>query len=237
MAPDIRDPEADAEVVSDPAVPQLQIAGPAAPESAEQVPELKLQFEGSCENHKKGKIIELNQGQREELHVEVGQNVELIGPAGEVIGVFTVARGAKANHALMRTGAFRANAPENFIGQTLTIRASKGPAEGELRLQRRAETAPGPEQRMPREYYIEHALGLDPKVYVTIPKALATQMGITSPIAKGKIAGADSKEHEMAIVVTESAFVGFTTQAAKLLNLPAMLNNIKLRVEDGKLVM
>lgn len=211
---------------------------PHAAEAVEAMPELRLTVAGECNNNA-GKYVGLNQGQREALHVSVGGTVELLDDEGKRVGIFTVGTGSKS---LSRTpGQFTANGIDT--GKTVTLRAMKGPPEGELpfELQHGIEGA-NSENHIRRQGIIRDRLNLDPEAYVTIPTSLAAQIGIKpapgktiAPISKATIKGVDGVEHEVAIVPTGTA-VGLTTAAAEKLQIPIALRTIRLRVDAGKLV-
>ncbi len=207
-------------------------------EAVEIVPEMRLTVAGPC-NNPAGQYVGLNQGQREKLGVEVGQTVELVGDDGKSLGVFTVGTGSKK--LLLTPGSFTANGVD--VERIVTVRARKNPPEEDLEfgVQHLAETA-DKEKHERRQDIILNRLKLDPDIYITIPTSLAAQIGIKppsgktiAPISQGIIKGADGQEHEVAIVPTGS-LIGFTTKAAEKLGIPAQLEKIRLRIDNGKLV-
>lgn len=210
-----------------------------ATEAAETVPELLLTVTGLC-NNPIGRYVGLNKGQREQLQVEIGGVVELVGDDGRSIGVFIVGSGSKT--LLHQPDAFTANCVET--GKTYKVRRPKsGPQESDTELSvRHAVETQDPEKHERHKGIIEIRLKLDPELYVVIPGALAHQMGIRPPqgktiasISTGRIKGVDGNVREIPVVPAGSE-IGFTTKAAQQLGIPHELKSIRVRVEDGILV-
>ncbi len=216
------------------------VPAPPLPEGVEKVPELHLTVAGPC-NNPSGRYVGLNQWQREQLAVAVGETVELFSDDGASIGVFTVGTGSKK--LLNKTDVFTANVDSAHIEKVLTVKARKLAPESpmELNVQHMAEKA-DKEKDARRRDIIEHRLKLDPAVYVTIPTPVAALLGIKAPqgqtiapISSGKIRGLDGKDCEIAFVPTGSS-IGFTSEAAKKLGIPPQLEKIRIRVDNGVLV-
>jgi hypothetical protein len=211
---------------------------PTTPESAEVVPEMTLTVAGPCKNPN-GHYVGLNQGQREKLQVQMGETVELFDDGGKSIGVFTVGSGSK--ELLLTPAKFTANGID--AGATVKVSARKKPPEDDIafNVQFNVENV-NPENDQRRSDIIQNRLKMDPDVYLTVPTSLATQIGIKppqgktiAPISKGQIKDAEGKIHEIAIVPTGSS-IGFTTKAAKQLSIPAQLQTIRIRVDNGMLM-
>lgn len=213
---------------------------PPSAEAVETEPELRLTVAGPC-NNSNGRYVGLNQWQREQLKVTVGETVELFSDDGANIGVFTVGTGSKK--LLNNTAIFTANVDAAHIGKMLTVKPRKQAPENpmEFCVQHMVEKVDA-EKNARRRDIIEHRLQLDPAVYVTIPTPVAALLGIKAPsgqtiapISRGKIRGVDGKDCEIAFVPTSDS-IGFTSEAAKKLGIPPQLEKIRIQIDNGVLV-
>lgn len=210
---------------------------PPPPEAVERVPEMRLAVAGAC-NNPHGNYVGLNKGQRDKLQVEVGSSVELFDDAGRSLGVFTVGTGSKA--LLLEPTKFTANGMD--MGTTVTVKRAVKKPEQEIRLHvsHGVETSESHERRVGiiQRRFPE----MDPEIYITVPTALGRELGFPPnpakatilSITKGKIriGGID---HEI-VMVPSGNTIGFTTQAAQKLGIPAELGTITVRVDNGVLV-
>lgn len=208
------------------------------PEAVEVITEIQLTVARPCANPN-GNYVGLSQAQRERLGVQVGDTVEVVGEDGESLGLFTVGKGSK--DLIQTPSKFTTNGVD--VGSMITVRTIKRPPERDMEftVQHAAETV-DPEKHTRRRDIIAKRLGSDPDVYVTIPTALAAQIGIRPPPGKtiasigfGKIKGTDGVVHNIAIVPTGNS-IGFTTKAAEQLDIPPQLTTIRIKVDNGVLV-
>lgn len=212
-------------------------ATPHPPEASETVPELSLTVAGAC-NNPNGRYVGLSKGQRDKLQVEVGSSVELFDGGGKSLGIFTVGTGSKA--LLLESGKFTANGVDTGTAVTVKKAVKKPEREIDLPVTHRIEAA---EQHERRAGIIRNRFpDMDPETYITIPTALGRELGFSpSPasatvlsISKGKVRIGDT-DHEI-VMVPSGTTVGFTTKAGQKLGIPAELGAIKVRIDNGVLV-
>lgn len=239
--------ETEAEVVQQP-----ELSAPKAQElneAPEKGPEVRLNVAGPCKNPD-GKYVGLSKVQRDRLGVEVGGNVELFDISGKSMGLFMVGAGSK--ELLSRQDAFTVNGVS--AGEAVTVKKAVDKQESDMTLDvaHGVEVVPGGLSEDEKKKYegrlasraskiAERFPELDPKAYVVVPSAVAKSMGIEAPkgstvlpVSKGKIR-IGGVEHEIAIVPSGNS-IGFTTEAAKSLGIPTQLNQIRVRVVEGVLV-
>lgn len=214
----------------------------AVTESQEAVSELKLTVFDRCKNTE-GLYVGLSAVQRTKLDVEVGGTVEIIDEKGQSFGVFTVGKGSSeiADH----TDLFTVNGVEEST--TVTVRKAIStpdkPKEFKLPITHAVETTI---ERVKHKARIEKIAvrfpNLDSEMYITLPTAVAAQLGIkpepgktVAPISKCLVRDASGRQIEMAIVPAGTT-IGFTSDAAKELDIPAGLAEIKIIIDKGVLV-
>lgn len=218
-------------------------------EASEKGPELRLNVAGPCKNPE-GKYVGLSKVQRDRLGVEVGGNVELFDVGGKSLGLFMVGSGSK--ELLSQPEAFTVNGVSS--GEAVTVKKAADKQESDMTFDvvHGVEVVPGGLSEDEKKKYegrlasraskiAERFPGLDPRAYVVVPSSLAKSMGIEAPkgstvlpVSKGKVR-IGGTEHEIAVVPSGNS-IGFTTEAAKSLGIPTQLNQIRVRVIDGVLV-
>lgn len=215
----------------------------AVQEGQEAVPELKLTVVNYC-NNQAGRYVGLNKVQRDHLGVEVGGTVELFDEKDANLGLFTV--GAGSREYTEEPEIFTVT-PQVKIGDFLTVKKSTAspdkPREFNLHITHAVEKTVEPEKHRGRtEKNAERFPELDPDMYITLPTAVAAQLGIkpepgktVAPISKRTVRDASGYKVEMAIVPGGTT-IGFTSDAAKELDIPKELTEIRIIIDKGVLV-
>lgn len=212
----------------------------AVQENREAVPELKLTVFDSCKNPN-GLYVGLSKLQRDRLGVEVGGTVEITDEKKQSLGVFTVGKGSSeiADH----TDLFTANGIEKSA--TVTVRKSVStpdkPREFTFPCIHSVEKMDQTKHTARTEEIASRFPDLDQEAYAVLPTAVASELGIkpeagktVAPISRGRVK-VSGIETEIAIVPSGQT-VGFTSAAAKKLNIPAGLAEIKIIIDKGVLV-
>lgn len=217
-----------------------QVAAESVQAAVEVVPSLELRLEAACSNPD-GNYVGLSAAQRSRLGVEVGGTVELM-DGSQSLGLFMVGKGLKVLQS--QPDAFSANLADGFKGRSITVR--KAPAKMEKDVSYMVSLGAEASERHERRKTViaERFSDMDPEAYVTVPTALLKQMGVTPlpdskkatalPISKGQLKIGDQM-HTVVFVPSGEA-IGFTTKAATQLNIPVSLFNLRVRVEEGVLV-
>ncbi|MBI2638889.1 hypothetical protein HYW83_04850 [Candidatus Peregrinibacteria bacterium] len=220
------------------AAPSTTTGTPPKPEATEVVPEMSLTVAGAC-NNPHGNYVGLNKGQRDKLQVEIGSSVELMDGAGQSLGIFTVGTGSK--NLLLESEKFTANGVG--VGATVTVKRAVKKSEREINLSA-SYGIEAAEQHERRAGIIRNRFpDMDPEDYITVPTALGRELGFSpNPAAKAtvlsiskgrvRIGGID---HEI-VMVPSGSTIGFTTKAAQRLGIPKELGTIKVRIDNGVLV-
>lgn len=215
----------------------------AVQEDREAVPELKLTVIDHCKNQA-GRYVGLSKAQRERIDVEVGGTVELFDEKGTSLGFFTVGAGSKE---YAQDPEIFTITPQVKIGDTLTVKkpsvSPDKPQEFNLQVTHAVEKTVEPAKHGARvEKIAARFPNLDPNMYITLPTAIAAQLGIkpepgktVAPISKCTVRDASGRTVEMAIVPGGTT-IGFTSDAAKELDIPAELSEIKLTIDKNVLV-
>lgn len=168
----------------------------------------------------------------------MGSSVELFDGGGKSLGIFTVGTGSKV--LLLDPGKFTANGVDMGTAVIVKKAVKKPEREIDLPVTHGIEAA---EQHERRAGIIRNRFSdMDPETYITVPTALGRELGFSpSPavatvlsISRGKVRIGDTY-HEI-VMVPSGTTVGFTTQAAQKLGIPAELGTIKVRVDNGILV-
>ena len=239
--------ESDLDAVKQESVSSPKPAGQV--EASEKGPELRLNVAGPCKNPE-GRYVGLSKVQRDRLGVEVGGNVELFDATGKSVGLYMVGPGSK--ELLSQPEAFTVNGVSSGEAVTVKKAAEKQDSDMTFDVDHGVEAVPAGLGEADQKKYegrlasrsskiAERFPELDPRAYVVVPSAVAKSMGIEAPkgttvlpVSKGKVR-LGGVEKEIAIVPSGNT-IGFTTEAAKSLGIPTQLNQIRVRVTDGVLV-
>lgn len=211
-------------------------------EAVESEPALRLTVADHCKNSA-GLYVGLSKVQRGKLGVEIGGTVELFDDKNKSLGVFTVGTGSKEY--LEMTDVFTANNVTK--GEIVTVKKSVAtpdkPNEFNLPVEHAVEKTTDPKRHAARKEKIAQRFPhSDPDMYITLPTAIASQLGIkpetgktVAPISKCLVCPASGWDVQMVIVPTGTG-IGFTSDAAEELDIPKELTEIRIIIDKGVLV-
>jgi hypothetical protein len=214
--------------------PQLS-EKPLPPPSTEQkeskeFPELTLTIAGKCDSE--GKFIGMNKRQREALDVVEGDSVELSGPDGKSLGIFTVGKGSK--ELLKEKEKFTANV--DVTGEVKLKKVDKtNVAEKAQALAAEFGVEKNDRHTRRSEIISERFPELDKDTYLVIPGALLESLSISAgegtikSISKGVVRIGD-KRVTMGLVPAGTA-AGMTEKAQSALGIPPSTTKIDFRID------